>query len=130
MSEEPKDKSDDLLPCPFCGTDGGCHADDCKYWTGLDGHGRDLPCTCGLDDKQKTTAPTHAGEHSPLPWALATNPGGPGNQPLFPSVRDSSGLPHGEDIVVVTLGNEARCKANAVTHWRELPAPPNQSDEK
>lgn len=34
-------------PCPNCDTP--THADDCKYWTGLDGHGRDLPCTCGLE---------------------------------------------------------------------------------
>jgi hypothetical protein len=25
------------------------HQTGCKYFSGLDGHGRDLPCTCGLD---------------------------------------------------------------------------------
>lgn len=51
--------------------------------------------------------------HSPEPWKVASNPGGPENQPLFPSVRDASELPHGEDIVAMPLGNSEIVNANA-----------------
>jgi len=47
------------------------------------------------------------------PWAVATNPGGPNDQPAFPSVRDCSGKPHGEDIVAMPLGDSDTVKANA-----------------
>jgi len=48
-----------------------------------------------------------------LPWSVWKNPGGPGDQPAFPCVRDGSGLPHGADIVCETLGDSDECKANA-----------------
>jgi hypothetical protein len=52
-------------------------------------------------------------KHSPLPWHVATNPGGPEDQPAFPSVRDNSGEPHGMDIVAMPLGNSETVWANA-----------------
>lgn len=51
--------------------------------------------------------------HTPTPWHVATNPGGPGDQPAFPSVRDSSGLKDGEDIICMPLGDSDTVKANA-----------------
>ncbi len=47
------------------------------------------------------------------PFKVATNPGGPENQPAFPPVVDSSGRPHGEDIVCQPLGEPEDCKATA-----------------
>ena len=52
-------------------------------------------------------------KHTPGPWNVATNPGGPENQPAFPSVRDNTGNPHGQDIVCMPLGNSETVKANA-----------------
>lgn len=48
-----------------------------------------------------------------MPWKVATNPVGRGDQPAFPSVVDSTGRPHGEDIVCCPLGNSETVKANA-----------------
>ena len=47
------------------------------------------------------------------PWKLSSNPGGPGDQPAFPSVIDMSGRPHGEDIVCSAYGDQDTVKANA-----------------
>jgi len=52
-------------------------------------------------------------KHTPEPWHVATNPGGPDDQPAFPSVRDNSGLKHGQDIVCMPLGDSDTVKANA-----------------
>lgn len=52
-------------------------------------------------------------KHSPTPWAVATNPGGPMDQPAFPPIVDASGNPHGEDIVAMPLGNSETVQANA-----------------
>jgi len=52
-------------------------------------------------------------EFSQGPWHVGTNPGCLKDQPAFPNVHDSSGLPHGEDIVAEILGNSETCKANA-----------------
>ncbi len=51
--------------------------------------------------------------HTPTPWKVATNPGAPQNAPAFPSIVDCSGLPNGEDIVAMPLGNSEEVKANA-----------------
>lgn len=47
------------------------------------------------------------------PWHMAINPGGPMEQPAFPSIRDSSNLPDGNDIVMMPLGFSEEVKANA-----------------
>ncbi len=63
------------------------------------------------------TTPTQSAgkeaQHTPVPWKVSTNPGGPGDQPAFPSIRDSSGLPHGQDIVAMPLGDSETVNANA-----------------
>lgn len=51
-------------------------------------------------------------KHTPGPWHVATNPGGPDDQPVFFSVRDGSGRPDGEDTVCVPLGDSETVKAN------------------
>ena len=51
---------------------------------------------------------------TPGPWQRAMNPGGPGDQPAFPSVRDNSGAPDGGDIVCMPLGDSETVKANAL----------------
>jgi len=50
---------------------------------------------------------------TPGPWHRATNPGGPGEQPAFPSVRDDTWALHGEDIVAMPLGDSETVKSNA-----------------
>jgi len=52
-------------------------------------------------------------KHTPTPWHVSTNPGGPGDQPAFPSVRDASGAKHGYDIVAMPCGNSETVTANA-----------------
>ena len=52
-------------------------------------------------------------EHSPLPWKVATNPGGPKDQPAFPCIKDASGEKDGMDIVAMPLGNSELVRANA-----------------
>ncbi len=64
-------------------------------------------------DKSDSPAALEGRKHTPVPWHVATNPGGPGDQPAFPSIRDNSGLPHGEDIVAMPLGDSETVKANA-----------------
>jgi len=65
--------------------------------------------------RQKTymTPDTKTPAHSPLPWKVATNPGGPENQPAFPHIVDATGEAHGMDIVAMPLGNSETVKANA-----------------
>lgn len=47
------------------------------------------------------------------PYRIRTNPGGPGDQPAFPSVIDSSGLQHGEDTVADLFGDSETVKRHA-----------------
>ena len=52
-------------------------------------------------------------KHTPTPWHVAFNDGGPENQPAFPSIRDGSGGKDGNDIVAMPLGDSETVKANA-----------------
>lgn len=49
----------------------------------------------------------------PLPWAINTNLGNEGDQPAFPNVIDSTGRPHGENIVCSPLGESEETKGCA-----------------
>jgi hypothetical protein len=66
----------------------------------------------GLDEPEKAF---EIAKHRPLPFHVSTNgcTKESGGEPAFPGVHDSSGLPHGQDIVCDCFGDSESCNANA-----------------